>query len=77
LSLLSFLGLPALLNAASGGPLQGFNRVKFQVTGYLEHGCLFFDDERAYAIIQAKAADKGGRSTTEEMPYSLNLAIST
>ncbi len=24
-----------------------------------------------------KDADKGGRSTIEEMPYSLNLAIST
>jgi hypothetical protein len=43
----------------------------------LEHGYLFFDDERAYAIMQAKDADKGGRSTIEEMPYSLNLAIFT
>jgi hypothetical protein len=29
--------LLALLNAASGGPLQGFNRVKFQIAGSLEH----------------------------------------
>jgi hypothetical protein len=30
-----------------------------------------------YAVMQAKDADKGGRSAIEEMPYSLNLAIST
>jgi len=69
--------LLALLNAASGGPLQGFNRVKFQIAVSLEHGCLFFGDESAYTVMQAKDADKGGRSTIEEMPYSLNLAIST
>jgi len=69
--------LLALLNAASGGPLQGFNRVKFQIAGYLEHGYLFFGDERAYTVMQAKDADKGGQSTIEEMPYSLDLAIST
>ena len=37
----------------------------------------FFGDERAYAVMHAKDADKGGRSTIEEMPTSLNLAIST
>jgi hypothetical protein len=52
--------LLALLNAASGGPLQGFNRVKFQIAGSLEHGYLFFDDERADAVMHAKDADKGG-----------------
>jgi len=61
----------------------------------LEHEYLFFGDERADAVMQAKdlpcgispsanplwgipqGKDKGGRSTTEEMPYSLNLAIYT
>jgi len=42
----------------------------------LEHGYLFFGDERAYTVMQAKDADKGGRSTIGKMPYSLNLAIS-
>jgi hypothetical protein len=37
----------------------------------------FFDDERDYAFMQAKVADKGGRSAIEEMPALLNLAIST
>lgn len=36
----------------------------------------FFGDERTYAVMQAKDADKGGRYTVEEMPISLNLAIS-
>jgi len=49
----------------------------FQIAVSLEHGYLFFGDERAYTVMQAKDADKGGRSTIEEMPYSLNLAIST
>jgi hypothetical protein len=36
----------------------------------------FFDDERTYAVMQAKVADKGGRSTIEEVHNSLNLKIS-
>ena len=36
----------------------------------------FFFDERKYAFMLAKVADKGGRSTLEELPASLNLAIS-
>jgi hypothetical protein len=48
----------------------------FQIAGSLEHGYLFFGDERAYTVMQANDADKGGRSTIGKMPYSLNLAIS-
>jgi len=42
-----------------------------------EHGYLFFGDERAYAVMQAKVADKGGRSALQEVPNPLYLAIST
>ena len=44
--------------------------------GSLEHGYLFFDDERTYAVMQAKVAAKGGRSTIEEVHNSLNLETS-
>ena len=47
----------------------------FQATSSLEHGYLFFGDERVYPVMHAKDADKGGRSAIEEMPASLDLEI--
>jgi len=60
---------------------QRFNVIAQNITDFkllvLWSMDIFFCDERAYTVMHAKDAAKGGRSATEEMPYSLNLAIST